>query len=753
MSSKPIETINFDEMGKYLKKVKWDKEDLEHARRFIKQISGLSEENFLGYDVKGLKELEYIMSNNEKILVPAFGQYSSGKSSLLNILIGEDYLPTSEGVCTNKGVIIEYTSNVDTVELYEAKIKFETEFSKFFVIEKKKLISNDRTKIKSEIDKINRQHKSIQFEDSFLLLRVHIEFFELFEKEEREKILLIDFPGLGVLQKNNFFNSEVLGPLINQSDSFLFFNHEVINSDENQKIIINIVEKIRNRKISFSYNNCLFIMNKWDNHRKDNSTYTLDEAKKELEQIFSNNQLSDIFSDIDIINCSAKDYNAFLSKKKNIIDFDKYFDTLKSNFEDFYKEEEDEEDEEREDDCKEDSDKNEAFYKYIDEDLKKKIKELIDAPSQNNEEYENNRGNYIQRLNNFLKKNNYDFKDIYINEIVKSYLYLISNINNHKLMILSNKKKLDEKIKSHLKSSLFNLDNNIKSKGINFLLNINDTLSFVLKKLNPSEEEKQKNDFKISYSKIDASKKIEKDINERFIQHKGLINFAIQKNINDQNNLINNYINKLHETFVKRKKENENLKNRDILGQIEKEYLNILKENKKDFYRSMEKDFQNFIEEVKTIIKDIKCNLEIGEENFRQVYFETSDVNANRVSKDFKSSFFSVLKKITDLIHATNWSEYILHKYILYDDEETIINKSIENFNLVRRQNQENMRDYLKVYNEKLEDFEVEVKSEVQKMIDLSYSDYTQFQKYSTEIIKKSSQEFNDYIKNKYKEN
>ena len=167
----------------------------------------------------------------------------------------------------------------------------------------------------------------------------------------------------------------------------------------------------------------------------------------------------------------------------------------------------------------------------------------------------------------------------------------------------------------------------------------------------------------------------------------------------------------------------------------------------------MEKDFQNFIEEVKKIIKDIKYNLEIGKENFSQVYFETSDVNANRVSKDFKSSFFSVLKKITDLIHATNWSEYILHKYILYDDEETIINKSIENFNLVRRQNQENMRDYLKVYNEKLEDFEVEVKSEVQKMIDLSYSDYTRFQNDSTEIIKKSSQEFNDYIKNKYKEN
>jgi hypothetical protein len=175
-------------------------------------------------------------------------------------------------------------------------------------------------------------------------------------------------------------------------------------------------------------------------------------------------------------------------------------------------------------------------------------------------------------------------------------------------MIQSNKKKLEEKIKSHLKSSLFNMDNNIKRKGINFLLNINDTLSFVLKKLNPSEKEKstkekQKKDFE--YSKINASEEIEKVINKMFIQHKGLINCLVQKNINEQNNLINNYINKLNDTFVKRKKDNNNLKNRDILGQIEKENLNILKENKKEFYRSMNKDFKNFIEEVEKKIKGI----------------------------------------------------------------------------------------------------------------------------------------------------
>ena len=63
-------------------------------------------------------------------------------------------------------------------------------------------------------------------------------------------------------------------------------------------------------------------------------------------------------------------------------------------------------------------------------------------------------------------------------------MIITTNINNHKLMIDSNMQKLREKIKSHIESSLFNMDNIIKTKGINFLLNINDTLSFVLDKLN-----------------------------------------------------------------------------------------------------------------------------------------------------------------------------------------------------------------------------------------------------------------------------
>ena len=93
-----------------------------------------------------------------------------------------------------------------------------------------------------------------------------------------------------------------------------------------------------------------------------------------------------------------------------------------------------------------------------------------------------------------------------------------------------------------------------------------------------------------------------------------------------------------------------------------------------------------------------------------------------------------------------------MHSKILYDDKETIINKSIENFKLVKKQNKENLKDYLTVYNERLDEFENNVKNEVQKMIDLSYSDYSKFKDDSKIIIKNSTNEFYEYLKKKYNE-
>ena len=720
------EQINLEEMGKYLKKLIWDKEDLEHAKQFINQISYLSEEKFMNKDFEGLEEFEYFIANNNKILIPTIGQYSSGKSSLLNILIGEKYLPTSQGVCTNVGVIIEYTSNKNISELYEIKLK---KSNKYFNFEKSKIICNDKTKIKDAIDKRNKEHRPLKLEDSFILLKVNIELFELIPEKYREKILLIDFPGLNVLENQNFFNSDVLSPLINQSDSFLFFNSGVVNTDENQKIIINLVEKIRNRKISFSYKNCLFIFNKWDLYIK-NKDHSLAQAKNDLKEIFQNNQLDDIFEDIDIINCSAKNYNDFQKEKNDILNFEGYIQNLKNNFEEDYEMDEHDEDE----------DKNEQLYEYIVECIKsnkKSIKNLlitkVDVKTKEN---------YFAKLENILKE---DFKleDGKKNEIINNYLYLVNSIDNHELLINSNIINLEMKIKEHILLSIENLEKNIENKGINFLKNINNTINFILKKLDNPKKSKMK------YPKIEQSEKRKKEIENIFLQFKGIIKYQFNHYLVKEDENINKYINELDKVFKEKIKENNNLSYKVILGQIEKEKIVELKKNKKKFYDEMKEHFKMLINEVNKIIKIIKNDINIDENSFVQEYFETSDTTVNSV-KTHKSWFWEKIYNLTKMLGYLPLSEFIFHSKILYEDRETIINKSIENFNLVKQQNREALKDFIKIFMEELDEFEKNVKDEVQKIIDLSYSDYTKFKTDSKKIINSSANEFNNYIKNKY---
>ena len=681
-------------------------------------------------DFEGLEELQYFIANNNKILIPTIGQYSSGKSSQLNILIGEEYLPTYLGVCTNVGVIIEYTSNKNISELYEIKLK---KGNKYFSIDNRNIICNEKNKIKDEIEKRNKEHRPIKFEDSFLLLKVNIELFELLnEKKLKEKILLIDFPGLNVLEKKNFFSSDIFTPLINQSESFLFFNPEVINSDENQIIITNLIEKIKNRKISFSYQNCLFIMNKWDKH-KENNNYSLEQAKDDLKDIFINNQLDDIFDDIDIINCSAKYYKDFKKEKNLVLNFEKFIKFLKENFEDDYEMDEHEEDED------EDEDKNILFYNFIIDNInlkKKKIKDFQIKYYNNNEK----KKYYFEKLENILK-DDFHIEDNKKNEIINDYLLLIHNIDNHELFLNSNKTKLEETIIKHIKLSNENMKKNIENKGINFFKNINNTISFVLKKLDNPKKNKMK------YSKIEQSEKRKNEIEKMFIQFKMLIDYEFDNYIVKENININKYINEIDSLFLKRKKEKNDLSNKIVLGQIENDKIKELKENKKKFYNEMKDHFKIFINEVNSKIKTIKTDINIDENGFAQNYFETSDTTVNNVNKGW---FWQKIMNIFKFLKNNPMTEYILHRKILYDDRETIINKSIENFNLVKRQNKESLKDYIKAFNQQLEEFEKDVKDEVQKMIDLSYTDYTNFAKDSKKIINESANEFFKYIKNKY---
>ena len=285
------------------------------------------------------------------------------------------------------------------------------------------------------------------------------------------------------------------------------------------------------------------------------------------------------------------------------------------------------------------------------------------------------------------------------------------------------------------------MEKNIENKGINFLKNINNTINFVLKRLDNPKKNKMK------YSKIEQSEKRKKEIENIFIQFKGIIKYQFNYYLVKEDENINKYIKEINELFEKKIKEKNNLSNKIILGQIEKEKIDELKMNKKKFYDEMKEHFKMFINEVNKIIKIIKKDINIDEKSFVQEYFETSDTNSVNVRKSW---FWEKIYILTKFLKFIPWSDYILHKKILFDDRETLINKSIENFCLVKQQNKEALKDFIKIFMEQLDEFEKNVKDEVQKMIDLSYSDYTKFKAESKKIINSSANEFNNYIKNKY---
>jgi ribosome biogenesis GTPase A len=81
---------------------------IKRLEPIVDQFVDLEPENELIKDIKNDFEfLKHYIYKDRKIRVPIFGGYSTGKSSLLNSLIGfGDILPTGSGICTKRGIII-----------------------------------------------------------------------------------------------------------------------------------------------------------------------------------------------------------------------------------------------------------------------------------------------------------------------------------------------------------------------------------------------------------------------------------------------------------------------------------------------------------------------------------------------------------------------------------------------------------------------------------------------------------------------
>lgn len=205
------------------------------------------------------------------------GEYSSGKSSFINSLIGlnVDLLPVKSTECSQIAIIVRYTEKMDNITLYSVIIEKSEKFGINFREDEK--IAEGLINVKNKIALLN-ENKIF----NYYILYTPIKAFEdlNFDLELKKKIELIDFPGLASSESNDEIEKKI-NKLLGKKNAFIFLKKGKEFNVEQSSRTINFIYKIIRAKNYFNINNCLFI---FTFPREYN--YDMDELKKSLIDIF-----------------------------------------------------------------------------------------------------------------------------------------------------------------------------------------------------------------------------------------------------------------------------------------------------------------------------------------------------------------------------------------------------------------------------------------------------------------------------------
>ena len=148
-----------------------------------------------------LKETIEILKINNVILIPFIGERGSGKSTIINGIIGEDILPTGDNGCSKRGILIRYLSKNEN-EINIRKTYFKEEKSgeniNYYFDPDNYIIGSGLEQVKGILNNLNYKYNERE-EDSFYYIRTKIKLFEDLGLDDSLKrmIYLIDLPGFG----------------------------------------------------------------------------------------------------------------------------------------------------------------------------------------------------------------------------------------------------------------------------------------------------------------------------------------------------------------------------------------------------------------------------------------------------------------------------------------------------------------------------------------------------------------------------
>ena len=286
----------------------WNKEIITSLDSDLKRFKAFNSELINRASLNVQKVLDYF--NNKKIRITFIGQEYSGKSSILNYIIGKNILPFHEKD-KNSNINLVFQPNNDykdeNIKLYKARIRL-TDNNFIFERSQNKEIASGCEDIKKKL--IELKTKETNFENSFYILNTPIEFFKIVQISDEilNKFEIIYLSGK-YIKDLQFGSNKNLETLIKYTDNFVYVEKETNISEQNFLFLKKIIFFISALNATFNLENFLFLINKCT---KEDLTKTIINPL----QIFLPK----------ICWFSTKDYEKFL-KIKSLVKDDKIFFT------------------------------------------------------------------------------------------------------------------------------------------------------------------------------------------------------------------------------------------------------------------------------------------------------------------------------------------------------------------------------------------------------------------------------------------
>ena len=296
------------------------------------------EKNIIDTLSKDLEELKIMVLNQRKIFIPLIGVSSSGKSTILNGIVGYKIFPESKEECTKKGIIIQHSFD-GTSKLYEITIDSLLQNNDYYIFKEKTNMRpiEGRDKIISFLESINYEY-SYDEKKQFYILKTPIEFFNEYNISEdlKRRIFFIDLPGSNSIKNAFNFkqgNLSTYEKLLRVCTSFLFVNKgSPLKIVENEEILqstfhsIQKNSKLKNKNIFLQ--NCSFVMNMFSNLKEEEKN--IENVKNGISDIIFGKKEFHKYINANFFN--AKQYSEFLRYKNYYNNINNVFSELKKGY-------------------------------------------------------------------------------------------------------------------------------------------------------------------------------------------------------------------------------------------------------------------------------------------------------------------------------------------------------------------------------------------------------------------------------------